>query len=109
MNRLLLLIVMLLGCISSATADHITGGEVFYRYTGTSGNGMNEYDVTIRIFMRCNSGRQFNNPAAIAIFHKNTSVKLSDYSVFLSRRETLSERSSDPCINNPPLVCYEVG
>jgi gliding motility-associated-like protein len=109
MNRLVLIIGILLGCVLHASADHITGGEVYYRFVGINGGGLNEYDVTVRIFMRCNSGRQFNNPTSISIFHKNTGARLQDYEVFLSHVETLSETSNDPCIINPPTVCYEVG
>ena len=108
MNRIVLIIGLMLGCMSTATADHITGGEVFYKFVGMNG-GLYEYDVTVRIFMRCNSGRQFQNPAIFSIFHKNTSSRYRDFEVFLDRIETLSETSNDPCIINPPTVCYEVG
>ena len=54
MNRIALVIGILLGCVTSATADHITGGEVYYKFVGTNG-GLYDYDVTVRIFMRCNS------------------------------------------------------
>src|SRR5690242_12503290 len=109
MNRIVLLIGILLGCVTSATADHITGGEVYYKFVGTNGGGLYDYDVTVRIFMRCNSGRQFQNPATISIFHKGTNARYKDYDVFLDHIETLSETSDDPCITNPPTVCYEVG
>ena len=82
MNRIVLIIGLLLGCITTATADHITGGEVFYRFAGISGNGLYDYDVTVRIFMRCNSGRQFQNPAVFSLFHKNTSSRYQDIDVF---------------------------
>jgi gliding motility-associated-like protein len=109
MNRLLLLIGILLGCVTSATADHITGGEVYYKFVGTNGGGLYDYDVTVRIFMRCNSGRQFQNPATFSIFHKASGARYKDYDVFVDHIQTLSETSDDPCITNPPTVCYEVG
>jgi gliding motility-associated-like protein len=109
MNRLVLIIGLLLGCVTSATADHITGGEVYYKFVGTNGFGQNEYDVTVRIFMRCNSGRQFQNPATFSVFDKSDGSRYKDYDVFLDHIQTLSETSNDPCINNPPTVCYEVG
>ena len=90
MNRIVLLIGILLGCVTSATADHITGGEVYYKFVGTNGGGLYDYDVTVRIFMRCNSGRQFQNPATISIFHKGTNARYKDYDVFLDHIETLS-------------------
>jgi gliding motility-associated-like protein len=108
MNRIALVIGILLGCVTSATADHITGGEVYYKFVGTNG-GLYDYDVTVRIFMRCNSGRQFQNPATFSVFNKGTGSRYRDYDVFLDRIQTLSETSDDPCIINPPTVCYEVG
>ncbi|MBL7698627.1 MAG: gliding motility-associated C-terminal domain-containing protein [Chitinophagaceae bacterium] len=108
MNRILLITVLMLGCVMNAVADHITGGEMFYKFTGMS-NGRYEYDVTVRIFMRCNSGRQFNNPTVFSVFYKNTGSRFQDYSVNLNRVEELSQVSDDPCIINPPTVCYEVG
>ncbi len=108
MNRPVLILIFLLGCVLNASADHITGGEMFYKFTGTS-NGLYEYDVTVRIFMRCNSGRQFNNPTIFTAFNKTSNARYRDYSVALSRVDFLSETSDDPCIINPPTVCYEVG
>ena len=58
--------------------------------------------------MRCNSGRQFPDPAIISVFNKLSFERVSDISVALSRRETISIASSDPCISDPPTVCYEV-
>jgi gliding motility-associated-like protein len=107
MNRVLLILLLLMGCFFRASADHITGGEIFYTYTGGS-NGMYDYNITIRLYMRCNSGREFNNPTIISIFDKTTGERFNDYSVLLSRTENLSLANTDPCISNPPIVCYVV-
>lgn len=108
MYRSVMILVLLVGSCLTALADHITGGEIYYKFVGLN-SGLYEYDVSVRIFMRCNSGRQFVNPAAFSIFYASTSVKYRDYNVRLDRVETLSEKSNDPCIVNPPTVCYEVG
>lgn len=107
MNRVLLTVLIILGCISRASADHITGGEVFYTYVGKT-NGYYEYDVTVRLFMRCHSGRIFSNPTIISIFDRASGVRIDDYSVRIASNETLSMVNTDPCITNPPTVCYEV-
>jgi hypothetical protein len=99
-------LILLLSSLSLlAKADHITGGEMYYTYIGLS-NGQNSYSVTLKLFMRCNSGRQF--PAIISVFNKLSFERINDISVALSRRETISIASSDPCISDPPTVCYEV-
>ena len=90
-----------------AKADHITGGEMYYTYNGIS-NGENNYTVTLKLFMRCNSGRQFPDPAVISVFDKLNFDRIRDVSVPLSSRKTISITDSDPCISDPPTVCYEV-
>lgn len=81
---------------------------MYYTYTGTSG-GLNNYKVTLKLFMRCNSGRQFNNPAVIGVFNRRTNVRITDINASLSNMETIRITNPDPCITNPPTVCYEVG
>lgn len=88
-------------------ADHITGGEMFYTYVGSS-NGLYHYEVTLKLFMRCNSGRQFPDPAIISIFDKRNFERVEDISVNIFRQSTIEITNPDPCITNPPRVCYEV-
>ena len=80
---------------------------MFYTYLGLT-NGANTYAVTLKLFMRCNSGRQFPNPAVVSVFNKLTFDRISDISVSLSREETISITDTDPCITDPPTVCYVV-
>ncbi len=98
----------LLLCISwQAKADHITGGEMSYRFVGQ--NGINyAYQVTLKLLMRCNSGRLFPNPIRISVFDKGDASRLQDISVPLGSQTTISLDNNDPCISNPPMVCYEV-
>lgn len=103
-----LFLILLLGTFPFfAKADHITGGEMFYTYDGLL-NGQNTYTVTLKLFMRCNSGRQFPDPAVISVFNKQSFERFSDVNVALTNREIISITNSDPCIFDPPMVCYEV-
>jgi len=108
MKCLLVLTCLLLGIVPAATADHITGGEISYVFRGVSG-GSYRYAVTIKMFMRCNSGRQFNNPTVLSVFNRSTGGRVQDISILLSRTENLNLTDAGPCITNPPPVCYEVG
>ena len=92
-----------------ARADHITGGEMFYTYRGLTSSGDHSYSVTLKFFMRCNSGRQFYNPAIISIFNRKTADLVVTMDVPLASQQSISIRNPDPCITNPPPVCYEVG
>ena len=91
-----------------ARADHITGGEMYYTYLGRSGSDY-QYGVTLKLFMRCNSGRRFNNPTIVSVFDRTTNTRIKDIAVPLSRQETISLSNNNPCITNPPTVCYDVG
>jgi gliding motility-associated-like protein len=102
------LIIGILICQSHTVfADHITGGEMSYRYIGISGSN-HAYQVTLRLLMRCNSGRQFPNPIRISVFDKAIFARVQDLSVPLGGQTIISLDNSDPCISNPPMVCYEV-
>ncbi|MEP6750421.1 MAG: PKD domain-containing protein, partial [Bacteroidota bacterium] len=91
-----------------AKADHITGGEMYYTCTGFS-NGEYHYSGTLKLFMRCNSGRQFADPTIISVFDRVTGVNVKDITVPLSNQETISVTSNNPCITDPPLICYVTG
>lgn len=91
-----------------AKADHITGGEMYYTFERSSG-GQNLYKVTVKLFMRCSSQRQFPNPTTISVFDKVTNVRIRDISVPIANVEDLHLDAPDKCITNPPQVCYRVG
>lgn len=81
---------------------------MFYIFLGQE-NGNYRYAFTLKFYMRCNSGRQFNDPARIAVYDKTTGAQTSVIEASLSSTETLNRSQNDECINNPPVVCYEVG
>jgi gliding motility-associated-like protein len=108
MKRKIFFALTILCFCLTAKADHITGGEMYYTYVGQSGANL-LYDVTLRFYMRCNSGRQFNNPTVIAVFDRATNRNITSISVPLASQEMISITDPNPCITNPPRVCYEIG
>src|SRR6476620_2804105 len=108
MKKVLFFAIVLLCFVGEVKADHITGREIYY--TSTIGaNGTNTYNVTFKLFMRCNSGRQFNNPTVVSVFDKGTNQRVTDINVNLNSSETIQITNPDPCITDPPNVCYVVG
>jgi gliding motility-associated-like protein len=107
MKRIFILSVIMFSAII-VKADHITGGEMHYTFLAIV-NGQYQYSVTLKYFMRCNSGRQFYDPTVVSVYNKRTSEYVSDIDVPLSSQTTLSLTDVNPCISNPPTVCYEVG
>src|SRR5215204_208576 len=107
MKRFIAFCFFLAGISFIAKADHITGGEMFYSYLGRSGSDY-QYSVTLKLFMRCNSGRRFNDPTIVSVFDRITNARVRDMAVPLSRQVNISLPNTNPCITNPPTVCYDV-
>jgi hypothetical protein len=99
---------LLLVCTLVARADHITGGEIYYSF-GKVSNGLYTYSITLKLFMVCNTQRQFNNPTYVSFFDKGSNARIKDVSVSLANTELISLTPGGPCITNPPTVCYRVG
>lgn len=92
----------------TARADHITGGEMFYTFTGIS-NGMYNYNITAKLFMDCYSNRRLPNPAYFGIFNRGTGARIRDVSVPMAHQDGLQLTNPSKCITNPPAVCYQIG
>ena len=92
----------------TARADHITGGEMHYTFTGISG-GQYTYNITAKLFMDCYSNRRLPNPAYFGIFNKGTGAHLRDLSIPMAHQDRLLLNNPSPCITNPPNVCYDIG
>jgi gliding motility-associated-like protein len=106
-KRLLYIFILLASFSSLAKASHITGGEMYYTFTNMSG-GLYNYNVTLKLFQRCGSGRSFTNPIIISIFDKTNLSRFGDYPTSISRLENIALTNQNPCINNPPEVCYDI-
>lgn len=107
LRKFLYSLVLLVVLPFTAGASHITGGEMYYTFTGMH-NGEYQYAVTLRLLQRCGSNRQFPNPTWISIFNKTNGVRVTDFTVNISDQNTISLTDPDPCITNPPQVCYDV-
>ena len=107
MKRLSFVPILLIIFSLSAKASHITGGEMYYTFIGMS-NGLYQYQVTLKLFQRCGSGRQFPNPAIVSVFDKTTNARVTDISAPITSTNNISITNPDPCITNPPAVCYDV-
>ena len=85
-------LVVTLFSYSALHARHITGGELSYIYTGSSGSTHN-YQITLRLYRDCfSTGAQLDPAAAISIFTKNasgTSAEVKNYTINMTSRENL--------------------
>ena len=106
MKKLFLLLTV---CFSAsfALANHITGGEMFYTLVRQEGSNY-IYHVTLKLYRDCYStGAPLDPAAPIAIFQGGT--KIWNSTIGQSQVIRLNLGSPSKCIQNPPVVCYEVG
>ncbi len=112
-KRVLGLLFVLLFFISfSSFAKHIAGGEMSYVYLGPSNSASNtgRYSVTLKLYRDCNTdGAQLDANATITIYQTGSSSFFANRSVPLTSRATVALSRPDPCISNPPVICYDVG
>src|SRR5678816_2417595 len=104
----LIIFLLLLIYVSTTKADHITGGEMYYT-SMSEANGMIRYKITLKLFMRCNSGREFIDPTIVSVFNRSTFARISDLNVVLTNQQTVRLDDAGPCVTNPPVVCYVIG
>src|SRR3712207_2992256 len=99
---------LLIGCCLTALAEHITGGEIFYTYTGFT-NGQYVYHVTVKFYKDCASNRQLNTNTTATISDKASGAVIKTIVAPQIKTETISLTNPNKCITNPPAVCYVIG
>jgi hypothetical protein len=111
-KRVLSILIALFFISLPSIAKHIAGGEMSYTYLGPSGNASNSgrYSVTLKLYRDCNTdGAQLDANATITIYPGGSSSFFANRSIALTFKETVALVKPDPCISNPPVICYEVG
>ncbi len=85
---------------------------MMYEYVSTSGNNIT-YRITLKLYRDCYStGAQLDPSAAISIYSYTASGgtnHVTTRSVTMSGKNNLNLRDPGKCIDNPPVVCYELG
>lgn len=93
----------------AAKADHIIGGEMYYTYLGKVGLN-NQYRITLKLFLRCNATTaQTDQDVDISIYNASGGFVKDMLDVPLGDLQNYSVNEVDPCIINPPNVCYKIG
>lgn len=107
------ILIFLFSCMAiSGFANHITGGEMYYTYLGTTSSGFHRYQVTLKLYRDCNappSSAQLDPSANIAVYNNGSGTIVWQGSVAMTQRIDQNLGSPSPCIQNPPVVCYQVG
>ena len=110
-----LIIILFLFFSSPTIANHIAGGEMSYVYLGPGVSpNSGRYKITLKLYRDCDSDL---DSMAAPLFGSEfiTIYSLDNKNRFLSievKRELInvvSLQKPDPCIANPPRVCYQIG
>lgn len=109
MRRLLLFIATSVLSIP-VLANHITGGEIYYTYTGQDASGNHQYHITLKLYRdHFSSGAPLDAAAAIAVFNTASGAMVWSGNVTMTSQVRLILGSPGPCVNNAPVVDYDVG
>ncbi len=110
MKKIFLLLLFSFSCCLVAEARHIAGGEMSYEYLGVGSGGNLRYRITLKLYRDCLSGgAPLDSRAAITIYPVGNSTPIMNLSVASNRTQVISLTTPGPCIDNPPVVCYEIG
>jgi len=109
MKKSLLILSFLFCFLNKSSANHITGGQIFYTYAGQSGSNY-QYNVSLWLYRdHFSTGAALDPSAPIAIFDKATGAMVWSNAVLRTDTIHLHLISPSPCITAPPTVWYEVG
>lgn len=108
--------VWLIGCLLcflQAEAHHIIGGEMYYVSTGKEGNNYS-YQIILKLYRGCEPPDRDHAPLdpiiAYTIFNNDDkSIYKTIENIPLQGPTFPKKQRNDPCIVNPPEVCYQIG
>ncbi len=96
-------IVIIISFYYQASATHIVGGEMNYKFLGND-----KYEIRLTVYRDCYVGvPPFDNPATVGIFNRNNQL-LQTLQMTYRGLDTLPPTINDPCMIPPLDFCYEV-
>ncbi len=112
MKKFLLLILLTVPALS-LVAEHIRGGEMYYKYLGPGvAANTSKYLITVKLYLNCNAtGGQLDLKEPLTIFQRSNNIQFGNViDAPFTREETIQyDPNSNPCITNPPIdVCYKL-
>jgi gliding motility-associated-like protein len=111
LKKALFIFFVFLFSIDGAYADHIAGGEVSYTFLGNASTpNAGRYRITLKLYRDCDSdGAPLDPTVAITIYPTGSGIFYVNRAVSLKSSDIISLQNPDPCIGNPPRICYEIG
>jgi len=89
-------------------ARHVKGGHIEYKYNGPgTASGTSNYTFTITVFFSCTTTGPKDN-VYLGVFNASTNVSVYNQLIVVSSVKVITKTSTNPCMSNPPTICYEV-
>jgi len=104
------LIFLLLSCelCQPVFARHIKGGWIGYEYQGNGATaGTYSYKVTAYLFISCTENNR-TTQVYLGVFDGGTNASILSKVVTPNSSSMITKGSYDPCLSNPPTICYNV-
>lgn len=116
MKKILRLLLILAGIISTAQAAHITGGEMIYDYMGPGSTpNRKQYRITLYLFRdeNCTGCATMPTNVFIGVFNLDNGAQVPGipgpyWDVQKSAEGPVSILPFPPCMTNPPNLSYNV-
>ena len=109
MKKIAFLIICLTASLLSYSA-HLKGGWIYYEALGPGAapNTM-KYRITVKQYLDCGSTtNQIDARVYLGIFSNQNNQLIQNITIPHSSFETIEKKSFDPCISQPPYVCYRI-
>ncbi|PUZ27441.1 PKD domain-containing protein [Chitinophaga costaii] len=89
---------------------------MYYAYIGKDANGQYQYRITLKLYRVCDVSTSGNGLAPMppdiyfSVFDKKDNSQVGDnHFTALGSLTQKSMKSNDPCMVNPPTVCFQIG
>jgi len=106
--RLSYMLLFFLCCCQITYAKHVKGGHIEYKYNGPGTvSGTSNYTFTVTVFFSCTTSGPKDN-VYLGVFDAGTNTSVLAKLIGISTSRTITKTSSNPCMSNPPTICYEV-
>ena len=104
-------VIFLLLCLCfcmQASAKHVKGGYIQYTYNGVgSTTGTSNYTITVTVFFSCTvSGPK--DQVYLGVYDAVTHATVLTQEISTTTTNTYTKSAVNPCMSNPPSICYEV-
>ncbi len=89
-------------------AKHVKGGHIEYKYNGPAATaGQSNYTFTVTVFFSCTTSGPKDN-VYLGIFDAVTGTNVINKQIFTTSSHTVTKTSINPCMTNPPSICYQI-